>query len=829
MENHQQALEGVTVLDLSSMVAGPFCSRLLAGFGATVIKVEQPKVGDPSRGILPLRDEPSAGWSSALFSYLNGGKKSVTLDLNTIQGRRSLLQLVKRADVVIDSFAPSQREHLKLDFELFHEANPRLVLVSISGYGQTGPNRNRKATELTLLAEGGYLRLCGDPGREPVKPYGYLAQYFAGLQAAVAATAALRFSRITGRGDVIDVSIQESISMLLGGEPTSFHLFERVYERCGSRIACSASRSSYGGNLLQCKDGHVFVSTGQNQEGLAFVAGDPVLASRELWEVGWIHGDEIDERCANWLREISRGEATNAAQEMQVAVTPLLSIEEVLTNEHLRHRGFFEKLDFGNASTGAPDRITLPGGPFQMSRSRWKTGPSPSLGEHNEEVLRDMAHEETAESGLMDRDNQPGTNPPHLMPLSHIRIVDLTQYIAGPTATLLLASLGAQVVKIERPYPFGFRRNTKVVPPPLPGVPDEPFNRVPIFNEMNRMKMSLTLDLNQEEGLQLCKDLIATSDVVIWNYTPRVMENFGLTYEVLNQINPSIIAIGISGFGLHGPWRDWVAAGPSIDATSGWAHLTGYQSGGPLRPSNYNPDLIAGVSAALAAILAILYRDRTGDGQFVDVSMLDSTLQFMGEAVVATSAGLDPHGRNGNRSLTGAPSGCYPCREPDSWIALENTSDSEWDILCEAMGRADLRVDPSFQSSFGRQEHHGRLDALLSEWTSAQSADELCQRLAEQGLAVGVLKSSRELIPDAHLKERGFFQLLQEPQAGPVLYSRFGWTFDKIPDRFGDRAPSYGEHNSFVLRDLLGLTDQKINHLEQSGVIAGPAALSQRG
>ena len=814
MSESRQPLTGISVLDLSTMVAGPFCCRLLAGFGASVIKVEQPGDGDPSRSIPPMIGDPGNGNSSALFSYLNAGKESITLDLTTAEGLELLWQLSQRADVVVESFGPSQRELLGLEYDLFRMANPRLVVVSISPFGQTGPDKDRKATELTLLAEGGYLRVCGDPEREPVKPYGYVAQYSAGLQAAVAAMGALRASQMTGEGDVVDVSIQESVGMLLANEPTWYNLFNQVYERCGSRVGCAAPRTSYSGNVLPCNDGHVFVSTGQNQEGLAFVSGDPLLASKELWQQAWSHGDEIDQRCSNWLQHMSRDGATKAAQEVQVAVTPLLTVEEVLESEHLRERGFFDKID-----TGPRGHVTLPGPPFRMSRGDWKVSAPPLLDEHTSEVLKGLKGKETAQGRPRGTPNAGAAKPEMTLPLSGIRVVDLTQVVAGPTATLLLAALGAQVIKIERPFLAGLRQNIRIIPARVPGAPEEPWNRVPVFNELNRFKMSMSLNLNEEAARDILKQLIAASDIIIDNFSPRVMENFGLKYETVRRINPSIIAVSISGLGSSGPWRDWVAAGPSIDATSGWAHLTGYEGGGPLRPANYSADIIAGFTGALAAILAILHRDRTGEGQYVDVSMLESVLQFLGEAFVATSAGVELSGRRGNRSLTSVPSGCYPCRKPDSWIALTITSDAEWQILCEVMDRDNLAGDPMYATESMRQKHHAKLDELIGQWSSSQSATELCKLLARKGLSVGVVKSSRDLVADAHFRAREVFQLVSESQAGPVLYSRFGWLFSRLPNYWEVPAPGYGEHNRFVLREVLGLPEQKIEELKGKGVI----------
>ena len=404
------------------------------------------------------------------------------------------------------------------------------------------------------------------------------------------------------------------------------------------------------------------------------------------------------------------------------------------------------------------------------------------------------------------------------LPLDGIRVLDVTEFVAGPTASLLLGAMGAEVIKVERIYLADHRPMFQVAPPPKPGVPDEPWNRVPWFNELNRGKLSVALNLAAPEGVALFKRLVRLSDVVMNNFSPRVMRNFGLEYTQLRAENPEVIAVSMSGFGADGPWRDWIAAGPNIDAVSGIAHLTGYPGGGPMRPGNFNPDLMAGLFSAFGTLAALEHRAQTGEGQHVDLSMLEAGLQFIGEAVAGYSGDATVASRTGNGTPGAAPSGCYPCREPDTWITIVIRTDAEWQRLGEAMEEATLLEDPRFADSLSRLRHRDGLDRLLAQWTSRHPYLELSRSLTANGLAVGAVKTPADLLQDPHLQDREFVFPVDLPQVANTVNPRFGWLFSDLALRLDVPAPVHGQHTRVILETLLGLPEQEVLKLQEANV-----------
>ena len=379
-------LAHLRVLDLSSLIAGPYCTRLLAALGAEVIKVEEPFGGDPTRHVGPFFGDIPDPEGSAVFSFLNAGKQSVTLDLQDVTGRRMLEELLPRVDIVVESFPPLRRASLGLSHDRWQEIRPDLIITSITYFGQSGPDKDRQASELTLQAEGGYLYTSGDPTREPLKPYGYQAQQVGGLQAALATMAAVFHRRITGKGQMIDVSLEECVAFLLDDGIPWYSYFGEPYRRQGSRVSPTAVRLNYAGNLLPCKDGHVFAAAAQNPQMAAFLFQEPKFESSGYWERAYYNRDEIDEVCANWLQHRTREEAFQEGQELNLVIAPVHTIAEVLENPQLAAREAFIE-----TSSPRGNFVSIPGVPFRMATSKTPQDVRPpSLGEHNRKVFGDL-------------------------------------------------------------------------------------------------------------------------------------------------------------------------------------------------------------------------------------------------------------------------------------------------------------------------------------------------------------------------------------------------------------------------------------------------------
>ena len=377
------ALAGVHVLDMASGVGGPFCAKLLAGLGASVIKIEQPGVGDSSRRTPPFipSDDPLEG--SALFHNLNLGKQSLTLDVDHPSGQELFRRLATSwASVVVtgDPYQALKARHL--DWESLLAINPGLVVVAVSHFGMDGPSRDLAGCELVSLALGGYLYLTGDPDREPLKPYGYQAEYHAGLHAAAGAVAAILRSELTGEGEVVDASVVEAASFLSSAAPGWSYFLGEDTHRVGNRNTSMDPKQMYPSTTRPCRDGWVHAHASREKEMLEVLIGDPELGRPDLLAAPKGHADEIDAIMDRWLATRDRAEIVEQAQTLRLPFTEVLAPEEVVIDPHLTARGALIELD--SPSIG---RARYPHASVRFSVSAWETTRAPRLGEHTVEVL----------------------------------------------------------------------------------------------------------------------------------------------------------------------------------------------------------------------------------------------------------------------------------------------------------------------------------------------------------------------------------------------------------------------------------------------------------
>lgn len=409
--------------------------------------------------------------------------------------------------------------------------------------------------------------------------------------------------------------------------------------------------------------------------------------------------------------------------------------------------------------------------------------------------------------------------------LTGIRILDLTRVWSGPLATRVLGDLGAEVIKIEHAASRGpavmadvDRVRASFYPNNDPGT--EPWNRSAAFNKLNRNKLSLTLDLAKPAGQTVMLQLAAISDVVIENYSPRVMGNLGIGFDTMSKLNAGIIMVSMPGYGLDGPMRDGVAYGSTLDAESGAASLMGYEGGGPQRLGVALPDPVAGLHAAGAVVTALLQRQRTGIGQHIDLSQLESMASFLGEEVIAYQLTGERPVRLGNRHPWMAPHGVYPCSGVDAWVFIGVASDRQWQNLCKVIEQSALTSDARFATLLARHKHQDELDTIVSAWTSSRTPEHAMRELQAVGIPAGAVLDARGLLADPHLRARGFFVQLDHPNAGRHEYPGQAIHLSETPAVFRSDAPRLGEHNHYVLHDLLGYDEATIAALGSDGVIA---------
>ena len=408
----------------------------------------------------------------------------------------------------------------------------------------------------------------------------------------------------------------------------------------------------------------------------------------------------------------------------------------------------------------------------------------------------------------------PGAYP---RPLEGVTVTDLTIVVAGPVATGVLADLGAEVIKIENVVA---RNNVAEALPKAPHVQeDRPYNRNNMLNDLNRSKKAVTLNFAVPEAKEVFRRLVAVSDVVVENFSPRVMGNFGFGYDALKGIRSDIIMVSLPGFGSTGPMRNRTAFGPGIEAVTGLGDLTGFPDGPPLKPGNFVTDYSAGMMAAFAVMLALHYRRRTGTGQHIELAMREGALQFIGEQFMDYAMNRREQTRMGNRHPSKAPHNVYPCKGEDEWIAIAVGSDQEWERLCGVMGRPAWAQDARYRTVLGRLQHEDELEQRLAGWTREHDHFALMRTLQEAGVDAGAVATTKEIAHDPHYRERGFIQTVDHPEIGPTRYTRHGFKLGKTPGFIGP-APGFGQHNSYVLQELLGMSPEEVQGLAAKGAIA---------
>jgi len=795
-------LAGYTVVDLSTGIAGAYCTKLLADGGATVIKVESPE-GDPLRRWSASGADIPPGGDGALFSFLAGSKHSVVADPEVGDDVRMVERLLASADSAVWSGGSKVAEYQGFTPSAIHRAYPRLTVTSITPFGLEGPWRDRAATEFTLQAwSGGIVGLGrGLPERAPVFVGGQVGEYMAGAYAS-AATLASWFRRANGDpgqpGDLVDLSMLETQILCLTYYPvTYFEMLGRPWR--------NARRLTVPG-VAQAKDGLVDLGCGTAQQwfDLCAMVGHPEWIDEHspltITEQANVHADDI----YAWVESNPVDEIRDLATAFRIPNAPVANGANIASLDHFRERGSFV--------CNPRDGFRQPGHPYRMRPARLRRpGPAPLLGEHT-------AGYRTA--GMTPRPAPTTSGPANRLPFSGLRILDMTTFWAGPCCTHFMALLGAEVIHVESARrPDGTRL--------IAGIPvteEQWWEKSPIFAALNTNKKSLTLDLQSPRGREVLRRLIATCDVIVENFTPRVLDQIGLDFAAVQEIRPDAVMLRMPGFGLDGPWRDNPAFAYAIESASGLSWLTGYPDRPPYEPYSVG-DPNAGVHAFNALLLALEHRRRTGEGVLVEAAMVDAALSISAEQVIEYSAYGALLERAGNRGPTAAPQNLYRAADIDEfgrldcWVAIAVVTDEQWVRLRGALGSPSWATDPALSAASGRCARHDLIDERLAAWCEPRSADDIVATLWDAGVPVAkVMQPHRQTELD-QLAFRGFFEEVEHPVNGRARLSTVPMRFSGWSGPFHtDPAPTLGQHNHELLAEL-GLTRSEIADLEADGVI----------
>ncbi|MGD9893292.1 MAG: CaiB/BaiF CoA transferase family protein [Dehalococcoidia bacterium] len=802
------ALYGVRIIETGAGVAAAYCGFLLAGLGADVLKVE-PLSGDPARLDGPFSADLPDPECSGRFLHLNRGKRSVALDLASEPDRSWFLSLVATSDVLLDDHSPATQADLGLDDTTIRAAQPSLILTRISLFGENGPYAGWQGTELVVQAMSGLMACTGEPDREPLLIGGSPAQY-AGGQTAAAATLVALFDRASDNvGTRLDVSVQEAATDLL--ELWSHGAYQnRAMPRLGAR-----HNSGYPFEAYPCSDGYVGVHTRPGPWSAMADMVDARLAdpryedaaTREQFRA------EIDPLICTWLANKTKFDAYHAGQARRFAFGYVATASDLLKSPHLHARDALVPLEHPTAGT-----LRYPGAPFRMRSTPWRDQRAPLLDEHGVNLTPrppSLAGKGEPNSAVVDlnspfpaREGGRGVRSASHLPLSGVRVVDLTQIWAGPRCTKVLADYGADVIKVEPLKRTDSTRsyNAFLAMPGDHGADAERVhNRRLGYEQLHRGQRSVTLDLTDAIDRERLFDLVRVSDVLAANFAYGVLERLGITYDDLVRVRPDIIVLSMTGFGDSGPERDYVAFGVTQEELSGVYGLTGYLGERPLKSGPNIGDPMNGMHGACAVLAALLHRTRTGEGQYIEFSQLESSLPLIGEALLDVQMNGRDALPGGNAHRSWAPHGVYPCRGTDRWITIACRSDAEWQRLCDAMERPDLVTDHRFATAAARRSHGAVLDRQIGDWTRGRDSMALASKLQACGVASGPVLNSIDIGADDHLRDRGFLPVIRHPDGVDRNYYGPLWRIDSARPALRGPAPLLGEHNDVVFGELLGV------------------------
>jgi crotonobetainyl-CoA:carnitine CoA-transferase CaiB-like acyl-CoA transferase len=805
------ALRGVRIIELAESVSGEYCGKLLADFGAELIKVERPGSGSPTRSMAPIMGGDGRVERSGLFAYLNTNKKSVALDLASQKDAERLHKMIAAADVVIDDHDEGWLKGAGLSPEEAARDHPSVIFCSITPFGHGAPRDWWNAKSLNIFHRSGWgyhTPTAPDPARPPLKgPGRFLVDYDSALDGALCIVSSLFWRRHSQEGQFIDVS---QLEVMVSRCDT---IFGRML---AGEVEASPARTAYdqGGphGFFPCYDGavYLYMTSRAHWAGLRALMGEPEWAAYfdEDWlEFGATESkvSECRTRFAAWVRPLNKDDVSAKAQKLGVPLVPVNDARDVQRSQQFVFREFFQRLKhpvLGEA--------LYPTVPYKLSASPARiTHPAPLLGQHNEAESEWRMKPAARPAPISRARKQDGASTSRGGPLEGVRVLELTKVWAGPHAGKLLAFLGAEVIKVES------RSNLDE----MRAYGGTDIDHAPYFLSLNPEILSVQVNLKSEDGLKQLRGMIAKSDIVLNNIRPGAMERSGLGYEDLRAIKRDIISVSIKMFGNDGPLGYQTGYAPCFAALGGLNYLVGYEGEPPSGINMRYGDSTVGVAAAFAALVALMHRERTGEGQFVDVSAVETMASMVGDSLFAYSlTGRNP-APDGNAHADMAPHGCYPCRG-GAWLSLAVTSDAEWRALCMGLGQPDLADDPRYRSLVERQTHRSHLDEQLSALTKGQDANDLAERLRARGVAAFKSQSSLDLIKDEYLWRREFFRFVSDEREGqrPILGAP--WRMSTASASISRGAPRLGEHNDYVYKEVLGLSDEKLQALIREGVVA---------
>ena len=789
--SNESPLEGLRVVDLADE-KGELAGRILGDLGAEVIRVE-PKAGAKSRCLPPF----DSHGRSLYFAYRNANKLGLALDLDAESDRDRLLELLSRADVLIESEKPGRMAELGLDPSVLSERFPHLIVLSISDFGQTGPYRDWVATDSTMCAVSGMQFKAGTPDREPLFSPGAMCYDIAGIMGAYSTMVAYYQRMKTGWGQTIDLSVLEAVAQqtdwsFSNGSATEAKGNDAPQSRVGSGPVYP---------IFPCKQGYVrlVMMAPRQWHAMREWLGDPEYLRDPAYDsfLGRMAiADALAVVIGDLFATMTHEEVSFEAQKRGIVCTPVLSPDEVLQNEHFKSRNTFIDVEYAEGATGP-----FPAGFFEIDsvRQGYRTRP-PAIDEHADQI---------ADGFWSDARPAPkGSRPDPSRPFEGLRVLDFGIGGVGVEAARFFADYGADVIKVEsRTYPD--------------------FIRVVMSTEMsasfassNRSKRGFGVNLKNKQGLALVHEIAKHVDVVTENGSTGMMSAMGVGYEQLSKTNPKIVMASSQLLGNHGAWADWIGYGPSTQPIGGLAYLWDYpEEGLPAGSTSIFPDHLAGRLLSISALAGVIRRERTGKGAHTSVAQAEAVAQIIGDQIM--KAGVEPGSAQptGNRREQGAPWGVYACAGSDQWVAITVRNDDDWRGLVGALGTPQWAEDEALSTVDGRRAAHDMIDEKITAWTGGMSKRMATTTLQTFGVPSAPMYTTPDQLADPHYQARGYGRWLDQQGLGWMAFEGPAFRTSGMEDIQFFQAPMIGEHTRAIARDLIGLEDEAIQKYIDDGVL----------
>ena len=787
------------VLDFSADFAGSYCSKLLADFGASVKKIIYEGRGDRSASYGPFIDDFRDSKSSAMFHYMNYNKEVIPVPEGTQLNEKLLLS----ADLLIEDFSSKDFNFCGLDLEKIRKLNPDILICSLTPFGRETEWVDKPWSDLTIQALTGMCSVNGEQGKAPLKEPGTESEFITGANAFVASVAALINRDVTGVSQGVNVSILKSVL-----HSYSPYLLAALHTRNPRE---QQSQGLHFG-LIPCKDGYVSLSVRHEPtwEHMWLFFGDPEFSENPKFDTAAkrrINEEELSEILLPILAQYSRKDLLHGLSPLRILVGIANSVSDLLEDEHLKARNAFINYESEGKSW------QMPGPPFQMSLTPWKFEPSATSEDFQiwEEPLKLTNKTSKSLSAL----NKPKG------PLSGMRGIVLTQAWAGAYSTQLLSDLGMEIIQVESVTRIDPWRGG--VPPRLAGLypnsnpGDNPWDRNALYNGVNRGKKAITLDLSHSEAKEVFMELVSISDVVVENFSGRVISNLGLDYESLRSVNPSVVMVRMPTYGTSGPYSNYAGNGGTTEPVSGMSFLMGYHDGPPVNSGIMHTDAYSGVLACGATITALRERLISGVGQEVDISQQEVSMTLLAEYIMEGSLSGESPGRQGNINRDYAPQGCYLSKD-SYWIAISVKTDRQWKSFCDSLMLDSLVTDEDYSTKEFRKMNAVRLDREISKKMGNCIASEVVGKLQAESVPCEVISTLLEAAENDDFYQMGLFEKIFHSESGNFYYPVPPWDFENNPRNAQEPAPTLGEHSEEIFSNLNGWSENEITRFKNLGL-----------